>query len=117
MEDGEHGSDPVGGAVRPTTVHAVEPADGEAAAAHLGEETLGRLVVALVAGSSKVSVMLSGPRLLALVAVGSYPVSTLAVAADGRLWKYCGSGVPLSSVNACPMSVEPTRCPAVPLSE
>ena len=40
-------------------------------------------------GSPGVSTMLSGPRLLALVAIGSYP----SPAADGRLWKYCGSAI------------------------
>ena len=34
--------------------------------------------------------MLSGPRLLALVASGSYP----SPAADGLLWKYCGNALP-----------------------
>ena len=68
---------------------------------------LGLVSSALVAGSSRVSTTSSGPRLLAPVAVGSYPVAMLAVAADGRLWKYCGSGLPLASVNDCPMSFEP----------
>ena len=43
--------------------------------------------------------MLSGPRLLALVASGSYP----SPAADGRLWKYCGSALPSLSVNDWPI--------------
>ena len=43
-----------------------------------------------------------------LVAVGSYP---LAPAADGRLWKYCGSGLPLASVNSWPISAAADRLP------
>ena len=42
------------------------------------------------------STTLSGPRLLPPLAVGSYP---LLPAADGRLWKYCGRGLPEESVN------------------
>src|ERR1700686_2654129 len=51
------------------------------------------------AGSAGVSTTLSGPRLLPLDAVGSYP---LVPAAGGPLWKYCGSGVPkpVVTVNA-----------------
>ena len=48
--------------------------------------------------------MLSGPRFDAEVAVGSYP----SPAADGRDWKYRRSGLPSLSVNAWPISEEPT---------
>src|SRR3954452_7713220 len=44
----------------------------------------------LAPGTGSVSTMDSGPRLLAAVEVGSYP----SPAADGRLWKYCLSGLP-----------------------
>jgi hypothetical protein len=46
-------------------------------------------------GSGRVSTIDSGPRLLALLAVGSYP----SPAADGRVWKYCTSGLPSPSGN------------------
>jgi hypothetical protein len=52
--------------------------------------------------------MLSGPRLDAEVAVGSYP----SPAAEGRDWKYFGMASPLSSVNACPIRDEPTSRPS-----
>src|SRR6478735_3804191 len=58
-------------------------------------------------GSPAVSTMLSGPRLLALVASGSYP----SPAADGLLWKYCGSGLPSLSVNDWPIRLLPTGFP------
>lgn len=57
--------------------------------------------------------MLSGPRFDALVDSGSYP----APAADGRLWKYCGSALPLSSVNDWPISVLPTGFPLTSMIE
>ena len=56
--------------------------------------------------------MFSGPRLLALVDVGSYP----SPAADGRLWKYCTSGLPSASVNDWPISLEPTTVPFAALT-
>ena len=56
--------------------------------------------------------MLSGPRLLADVDVGSYP----SPAADGRLWKYCGSGLPSASTNNWPMILLPTGLPSAPLT-
>src|SRR6201997_3903849 len=59
------------------------------------------------AGSAAVSTMLSGPRLLAPDDVGSYPLP----AADGRLWKYCGSALPSLSVNSWPISRLPTGLP------
>src|ERR1700681_3829922 len=62
----------------------------------------------IFAGSAGVSTMLSGPRLLPPDAVGSYP---LVPAADGRLWKYCGSALPLLSVNSWPMILLPTGFP------
>src|SRR3984893_5745250 len=68
----------------------------------------GGLPALIWAGSAGVSTMLSGPRLLPLDAVGSYP---LVPAADGRLWKYCGSGLPLLSVNSWPISLLPTGFP------
>src|SRR6478609_11299612 len=58
-------------------------------------------------GSAGVSTMLSGPRLLALVARGSYP----APAADGLLWKYCGSALPSLSVNDWPIRLLPNGFP------
>ena len=57
--------------------------------------------------------MLSGPRLLALVASGSYP----SPAADGRLWKYCGSALPSLSVNDWPISLLPTGFPSTSMIE
>jgi hypothetical protein len=60
-----------------------------------------------------VSTIDSGPRLLALLAVGSYP----SPAADGRGWKYCTSGLPSESVNDCPTRDEPTTCPLLALVE
>src|SRR5262245_474449 len=58
-------------------------------------------------GSGSVSTTLSGPRLDALVDVGSYP----SPAADGRDWKYCGRALPSLSVNSWPMSALPTVLP------
>ena len=49
-----------------------------------------------------------GPRLLAPDDEASYP----APAADGRGWKYCGSGFPLLSVNSWPSSADPTSLPS-----
>jgi hypothetical protein len=63
-------------------------------------------------GTGKVSSMLLGPRLLADVDVGSYP----SPAADGRLWKYCGSGLPSGSTNNCPMILLPTGLPSALLT-
>src|ERR1700738_4455063 len=60
------------------------------------------------AGSAGASTALSGPRWLPLDAGGSYP---LVPPADGRLWKYCGSGLPLLSVNSWPISLLPTGFP------
>ncbi len=52
--------------------------------------------------------MLSGPRLLADVDVGSYP----SPAAEGRLWKYCGSGCPSGVANDWPMIRLPITVPS-----
>src|SRR5882762_552670 len=62
-------------------------------------------------GLGRTSTMLSGPRLLALLAVGSYP----SPAAEGRLWKYLPIGLPLLSVNDCPRSDDPTVFPSAVL--
>ena len=35
---------------------------------------------------------------------------------DGRLWKYCGSGLPSESTNDCPMILLPTGLPSAPLN-
>src|SRR5262249_53731794 len=67
---------------------------------------------ALRAGSGNVSTTLSGPRLDALVAVGSYP----SPAADGRDWKYCTSALPSWSVKDWPMTALPTVLPSAPLT-
>src|SRR5664280_833106 len=71
---------------------------------------------------SPIRTLFSAPRLDAPLEVGSYPVP----AADGRLWKYLGSGattgLPEASlvgwpffrtgtVNACPIREEPTVVP------
>src|ERR1700733_3125007 len=50
---------------------------------------------------------LAGPGLVAPDELPSYP----APAADGRGWKYCGSGFPWRSVNSCPSSADPTSRP------
>jgi len=51
---------------------------------------------------SAIRTLFSGPRLEAPLEVGSYPVP----AADGRLWKYLGSGattgLPWASLVGCP---------------
>src|SRR5450432_2189927 len=61
----------------------------------------------LLVGSANVSMMLSGPRLLPALAVGSYP----APASDGLVWKYFGIGFPLASVKLCPSKDDPTTLP------
>src|SRR5580693_1514179 len=54
----------------------------------------------LIPATNPISSGLDGPRLLAPDELPSYP----APAAEGRGWKYRGSGWPLSSVNDCPSS-------------
>src|SRR5450432_1327194 len=61
----------------------------------------------LLLGSGNVSMMLSGPRLLPALDVGSYP----APASDGLVWKYFVIGSPLASVNLCPSNEDPTGVP------
>ena len=61
----------------------------------------------LTPATNPISSGLDGPRLLAPDELPSYP----APAAEGRGWKYCGSGLPLLSVNSCPSSSEPTSLP------
>ena len=62
---------------------------------------------------SGVSTTSSGPRLDALVDSGSYPDP----AADGRDWKYRGSGLPSASVKDCPIRLLPTTSPSAVSSE
>src|SRR5689334_9006304 len=57
---------------------------------------------------------LFGPRLDAAENSGLQPLSVLDVgsaAADGRGWKYCGSGLPLASLNSWQSRLEPTTRP------
>jgi hypothetical protein len=61
----------------------------------------------LIPATNPISSGLDGPRLLAPDELPSYPVP----AAEGRGWKYRGSGLPLASVNDCPSSCEPTSFP------
>src|SRR5450755_2231774 len=58
-------------------------------------------------GSGRVSMMLSGPRLLPALAVGSYP----APASEGLAWKYFGIAFPLASVKLWPSNDDPTTVP------
>src|ERR1039457_1139087 len=63
---------------------------------------------------SVTSAGLSGPRLEAAEKPGSQPKSVLEAeltASDGRGWKYCGSGLPLASVNSWQSRLDPTTCP------
>src|SRR5487761_688018 len=64
---------------------------------------------------SLTSTGLVGPRLVAPENSGLQPKSVFGVsgldAADGRGWKYCGSGLPLASVNSWQSRLEPTTLP------
>src|SRR5215470_4497758 len=63
---------------------------------------------------SLTSTGLSGPRLDAPLASGLQPPLWLVADvadADARGWKYCGSGLPLASVNSWQSKPEPTTCP------
>ena len=72
---------------------------------------------------SVTSTGLVGPRLDAPEASGLQPPVWLVAEvadADGRGWKYCGSGLPLASVNSWHSRLEPTtrpwKCTSEPLA-
>src|SRR5258708_3396434 len=58
-------------------------------------------------GTNPISSGLDGPRLLAPDEAALYPVP----AADGRGWKYWGSGLPLLVVKLWPSRADPTSLP------